>query len=286
MKRHAGTTFGFIALLGLSSLVTKAADVLTPCFLKLSLYTNITGSAVADLTSDPRYPGSPTEVRYVRSFNTRDALPTDALDNYGGRIEGFLPPQESGEYHFFLRSDAASELWLSTDESAGAAVLIAEEQDRGEPFLEPDAFDPATSPHVSLAAGKRYFIMVLYKGSGGGGNSTDVAQVAWRKVGDATPALSLKPIPAAFLSTLAPDSGGPSVAVTQHPQDTTAEENSKATFTIAVDGSRTNYVCIQWQKNGVSIPRATGTNFTTFIDKADNRAKYQAIHAGPCASTN
>ena len=56
---------------------SQAADVLTPGFLKLSLYTNIVGNTVADLTADPTCPNSPTEVRYLRSFNTREALPTD-----------------------------------------------------------------------------------------------------------------------------------------------------------------------------------------------------------------
>ena len=159
--------------------------------------------------------------------------------------------------------------------------------DSGDPFLEPDTADPATSRvPITLTAGTRYFIMVLYKGSSGGGNSTDVAQVAWRKVGDATPAVSLRPIPGAFLSTLASDAQGPRITVAQQPQNVTAEENSKVTFSMAADVSPTNYVCIQWQRNGVNIPGATGTNYTRFLDKADNLAKFRALVAVPGASTN
>jgi hypothetical protein len=286
MKRLAGATFVFVTLLCLSSASAIAADVLTPCLLKVSLFTNFTSLTVGELTADPRYPASPSEVRFLRSFNTRDALPTDALQDFGGRIEGFLTPQESGDYHFFLRSDHASQLWLSSDPSEAGAALIAEELDNGDPFLEPDTGDPATSAPVPLTIGQRYFIMVLYKGRSGGGNSTDVAQVAWRKVGDPTPALSLKPIPAAFLSTLASDAQGPSINVTQHPQPVTAEENSKAGFTVAAAVSPTNYVCIQWQRNGVNIPGATGTNYTRFLDKADDGAKFRAIVAVPGAFTN
>src|SRR5688572_20449829 len=149
------------AVISLTSVTIEAADVLTPGFLKVSLYTNLAGTAVSALTADPRYPASPSEVRYLRSFNTRDALPNDALDNFGGRIEGFITPLVSGDYHFFLRSDDASELWLSTDDTETAAVLIAQETGCCALFAEP-ATDPATTAvPISLIAGQRYFIMVL-----------------------------------------------------------------------------------------------------------------------------
>src|SRR5688572_11994150 len=106
---------------------SRAADVLTPGLLKMSIYTNLPGTAVTDLLADANYPAAPGEVRYLRSFNTRDAAPTDLLENFGGRIEGFLTPLESGDYTFFLRSDAGSQLWLSTDATEASAVMIAEE---------------------------------------------------------------------------------------------------------------------------------------------------------------
>jgi hypothetical protein len=286
MKRQMGAALAFATLLGLHAISANASDVLTPCFLKVSLYTNISGTTVAELIADPSYPSLPSEVRFLRSFNTRDALPTDVLDNFGGRIEGFVTPLESGDYHFFLRSDDASQLWLSTDQTEANATMIAEELDSGDPFLEPDVLDAATSVPVTLTAGQRYFIMALYKSSALAGNSTDVAQVAWRKVGDTTPALKLRPIPGAFLSTLASDAQGPAITLTQQPQDVTAEENSQAIFSIAATVSPTNYVCIQWQRNGINIPGATGTNYTRFIDKADQGAKFRAVVAVPGAFTN
>ena len=88
MKCHPGATLVFAMLLCLSSVSAIAADVLTPCFLKVSLYTNIIGTAVSDLTADATYPSTPSEVRFLRSFNTRDALPTDALENFGAESKG------------------------------------------------------------------------------------------------------------------------------------------------------------------------------------------------------
>ena len=154
----------------LASVTIHAADVLTPGFLKISLYTNITGTAVSALTAEPRYPASPDDVRFLRSFNTRDALPNDALENFGGRIEGYLTPLVSGDYHFFLRSDDASELWLSTDDTEASAVLIAQETGCCGLFAEPGTDPATTAVPISLIAGDRYFIMVLYKSPGGGNN--------------------------------------------------------------------------------------------------------------------
>lgn len=287
MRSKLSAVFTFLAAILLSMSAVKSADVLTPGVLKVSLYTGLTGGAVADFTGDAKYPNSPDEIRFLKSFNSRDALPNDALDNFGGRIEGFLTPLESGDYHFFLRSDAQSQLFLSSDETEANALLIAEETDRGDPFMEPESADPATTAApVSLTAGKRYFIMVLYKGNGGGGNSADFAQVAWRKMGDTTPAALLKPIPAAFLSALASDAKVAKVTVTQPPKDVTAEENSKVTFSVASDLPATNFVSIVWQRNSVNIPGATGTNYARFLDKADNGAKFRAVVAMPGAFVN
>lgn len=279
MRRIAVLCFTWL-LVTSCSFDLYAADILTPGLLKLSIYTGIPGATVAELTSNPNYPDSPGEIRYLRSFNTRDAAPNDALQDFGGRIEGFLTPLQSGDYHFFLRSDSASELWLSTDDSQVNAALVAQEADRGDTFLEPGG-DAATSAAVTLSAGQRYFIMVLYKGNSGGGNSTDFAQVAWRKTDDTTPAATLKPIDGAFLSALTTDGAGPAIDITQQPQNVTVAENSRATFSVAANVTPTNYVAIVWQRNGANIPGATETNYTRFMDKADDGAQFRAIISAP-----
>jgi hypothetical protein len=284
--RSAILLFTTISLLFVQPLSARAADVLTPGLLKMSIYTNIAGTAVTDLTADPNFPAAPGEVRYLRSFNTRDAAPNDVLENFGGRIEGFISPLETGDYTFFLRSDAGSQLWLSTDATEANATMIAEELDRGDAFREPDTGDLATSAAITLTAGQRHFIMVLYKSGALAGNSTDFAQVAWRKSDDTTPAASLQPIHGAFLSTLASDAGAPSVTITEQPQNITAAENSRATFTVAANFSPTNYTSILWQRNGVNIPNATGPTYTRFLDMADNGAKFRAVLSVPGATVN
>jgi len=157
---------------------------------------DIGGTAVAGLLDDPRYPNSPDLVGPVYSANSRDIFPADNNNNFGAVMEGWVTPAESGDYHFFLRSDDASELWISTDDSPGNLVFQAEETGCCNAFQEVDALQTTFAP-LALTAGEKYFIQIIYKEGGGG----DFAQVAWREKDDDTPAASLQPIPGQFLSS-------------------------------------------------------------------------------------
>jgi Concanavalin A-like lectin/glucanases superfamily/PA14 domain/Bacterial Ig-like domain len=165
--------------------------------LKISTWTGIPGDPVQNLYDDPRYPATPDSVGAVFSFNSRDYYPTDSLEAYGATIEGYLTPTETGDYHFFDRSDDSSELYISTDDKEANLAVQAFESDCCEPFMEPGSDDATTATPVSLVANKKYFIRLVYKEGGGG----DYGQVAWRKAGDTTPAGSLQPIPGQFLSS-------------------------------------------------------------------------------------
>ena len=166
--------------------------------LKFSYWGGITGTSVDGLTSDPRYPVSPDQVMGLLSFNSRDAFPNDSHENYGATIEGFLTPTESGDYDFFLRSDDASQLFISTDATEANLVMVAEETGCCDAYHETGNGDAETTQApIALVAGKAYFVRLIYKEGGGG----DYGQAAWRKTTDKTPAASLQPIPGKFLSS-------------------------------------------------------------------------------------
>lgn len=170
--------------------------------LKISSWYGITSPgtpAVQELYDDPRYQaGTPDDVGSVFSFNSRDYYPTDAIEQYGATVEGYLTPTEAGNYHFFIRSDDASELWISTDDTPANLVLQAQETGCCNSYQEPDlGAEETTAAPITLAANQRYFIRAVYKEGGGG----DYVEVAWRKEGDTTPAASLRPIPGQFLSS-------------------------------------------------------------------------------------
>ena len=96
----------------------------------------------------------------------------------------------------------------------------------------------------------------------------------------------LQPIPGSFLSTLALPLG--TVSITQQPvasPSSTVQANSKITFTIgvsAVTNTGSGPLVIQWQKNGINIPGATGASYTTpYLLTSDSGAKFGAVVSLP-----
>jgi len=177
--------------------------------LKFSFWGKINGTPVDNLYQDPRWPASPDYIKAVYAFNSRDALPNDANDNYGASIEGFLTPTESGSYRFFIYSDDASQFFISSDDKEANLAQVAEETGCCNFFTEPDS--ARTSEPVALTAGKKYFVRMVYKEGGGG----DYGQIAWRKEGDTTGAGKLTPIPGKFLSSAVDLPADPAGAYTQ-----------------------------------------------------------------------
>jgi hypothetical protein len=177
--------------------------------LKFSFWGNISGTPVDNLYQDPRWPASPDYTKAVYAFNSRDALPNDANDNYGASMEGYLTPTESGRYRFFIYSDDSSQFFISSDDKEANLAQVAEETGCCNFFTEPDS--ARTSEPVALAAGKKYFVRLVYKEGGG----LDYGQIAWRKEGDATPASAFKPIPGKFLSSAVDLPADPAGAYTQ-----------------------------------------------------------------------
>jgi len=226
--------------------------------LKFSFWGGIPGNPVSNLTDDPRYPASPDWTGAVFSFNSRDILPTDANEGYGATMEGYVTPTETGNYDFFLRSDDASEVYVSTDENPANLALQAYEEGCCGPFFEP-GLDPATTAApIALTAGKKYFVRLLYKEGGGG----DYGQLAWRKTTDTTPAGSLTPIPGKFLSSAVDLPAAPEGAFTTQVPATGAKGVSPATHIILShrDGKTV------WSADNVSL-KLNGASVTPVFTK-------------------
>jgi hypothetical protein len=188
-----------------NSKIQFTAWTFAPGFLTFEHYDNLTGAADADITAalqDPRViAGKPTTAGFITGrFDSRTIFPDDSHENFMSRITGWILPLETGDYDFFLRSDDASRLYLSSDETIpdpATATPIAIEEDCCDPFYEPGA-DPATTAiPVRLEAGRRYGVLVLHKEGGGG----DSVQVAWRKTTDSTEATALPYLPGQFFGT-------------------------------------------------------------------------------------
>jgi hypothetical protein len=165
-------------------------------FVKFEAYdtSSTAGNAVSLLTAHPSYPNSPRDVALIPTFDSRNTYPDDTHEQYGGRISGWYVPPATGNYIFYLRSDDASELWLSTDNNPANRVKIQEELGCC------NAFSVHPSAPKALVGGQAYYIDVLWKEGTGG----DFGQAAVKNVNDPTPPDSLLPISGAFLSAVDP----------------------------------------------------------------------------------
>ena len=142
-------------------------------------WTDVTGTTLDILRGDARFPDEPSGQELVALMEG----PVDWSDNYGSRIYGWLYPQASGDYTFWLASDDQGELWLSTDADPANAALIA-----GVEGWVPsrDFFGTAGIPGtrqqsapVALEAGQVYYIEALMNEGTGGDNLS----VAWQGPG-------------------------------------------------------------------------------------------------------
>ena len=251
-------------------------------------YTGIGGVALDAMTSDAKYPNSPNETRILTKYEG----PTGYGDNYGARITGFIIPNETANYIFFLSADDNAQLYLSTDENpANRKLIAAEPQWNGErdwvgldrrdadlPENRSDKFAPTEWPTgnaIKLTAGKRYFTECLYKEGGGGDNGA----VAMIKEGDALPANSSPALAGDRIGANIKIRGA-TANITMHPASVSAEEGR--TITLSVDGSVIPEgfglgLLVQWKKNGADIPGANGKTLTLKDVKIADSGKYLAV---------
>ncbi len=233
--------------------------------------------------------GPPTVSSFIGSINIPDA----GIDNFGGRVSGWLRPDVTGSYDFFIRSDDSSAMYINPVAAASGANALPDISDPGAAiinetsccvaFLEPDDatsrgqttgyYSPSSTYAIPLTAGKYYGFVAIYKEGTGG----DFLQLAWRLATDTTPAATLSPIAGGNLFTMASPSGQ-RATVTKQPASITTYEAKKAKFSLAVTTTPVAGVYgIQWLKNGQPIAGAVGVDYTTpTLTLADNNTKYKA----------
>jgi hypothetical protein len=135
-------------------------------------WSNIAGTNVSDLTSNPAYPSNPTGADFLTSFDG----PHGFGSNYGSRIRGTVTAPQTGAYTFWIASDDSSQLFLSNDSTPANEQLIAW-VDGYTGYHEWTKFPTQTSFPLSLVAGQSYSIEALHKQGGG----DDHVSVAWTR---------------------------------------------------------------------------------------------------------
>ena len=126
------------------------------------------------LTSFPDYPYRPAGREICATFETPE--------NWGEynltRMRGYLHPQVTGEYRFWIASDDSSELWLSTDSSPANIRKIAWVPHYG--WTDPhqwSKFPSQRSEAIQLKAGEIYYLEALQEQAIAGDNLS----VAWQE---------------------------------------------------------------------------------------------------------
>ncbi|UCG47431.1 MAG: hypothetical protein JSU94_18320, partial [Phycisphaerales bacterium] len=148
-----------------------------------------TGDGINLLKNWWKYPDQPDDVNSLTSFVSPQTSPD--LEQYGGRIHGWLHVPSAGEYTFWVTSDNESELWLSTDDDPVNAQLIANVYGTWTGLQAWDTLASQKSQFMTLTPGK-YYIMAIWKEGVGG----DHCAVAWQGPPGPTRAV----IPGAYLS--------------------------------------------------------------------------------------
>jgi hypothetical protein len=243
---------------------TVRSFVISRGFVRMDTYLGIGTTAVSALESDPRYPNSPSERYLITHIDSRDAYPDNSHENYGGRIYGYFIPNETRTYTFYLRSDDASSLRISTD---------ANPANKTELTSEPACCNPYAlhQGNVEMVAGNRYYFEALWKEGGGG----DFVQVSI----DGT-----NVVPGTFLAmALDPAIGDTNnVGIAQQPADLTILENQQATFTVVLTNAGPFGAGYQWQVDTGSgfsdIPGANAATYVTPYTVADDEGKIYRVN--------
>jgi hypothetical protein len=145
---------------------------------------NIGGTSVdTDLRTNANFPDNPTSSVWLDNFQS----PSGRADNYGVRGRAFVTPPETGDYTFWVAGDDNCQLWLSTDDTAANATMIAQVASWSGVAEWTKEAGQKSAP-VALVGGQTYYIEALMK-EGGGGDSLDVGW-AGPGIGDAATVLA------------------------------------------------------------------------------------------------
>jgi uncharacterized repeat protein (TIGR03806 family) len=218
------------------------------------LWTNLdsaSGNTLAVLTNtvlNPNWPTNPAAA-YTQVVTNFETATNTGLNNYGQRLRAYIVPPASGGYSFWIASDDASELLLSSDENSSHATRIAWVSvwtDPREWTKEPNQ----KSALIPLEAGRRYYAEARMRQGGGG----DCFGVRWQ-LPDSTFEEPIGALSAAGTRLIpCPDIAAPPGIYLQ-PTNIAVAEHFNARFALlATNQAALSY---QWQLNSTNLPGVT-----------------------------
>jgi regulation of enolase protein 1 (concanavalin A-like superfamily) len=255
MVHWLGAVDVFDALTGTNAVapsqITFRNVAFTTGYSMTDIYRGITGTSISDLTNNANFPAHPTQTYYSPYSYWSDSA---VGANYGGRMSGILVPPVSGDYQFefysFQGYNASCLLSLSANEDPALRTPVADRLNASGP--------------VTLVAGQHYYYEALFKE---GASASDFVYFEWKLPGSDSWSVLWGD---ALGNYLAP--AGASITITQQPVDVSIYDGRQATFNAAATHNSKivtdpNY---QWQIDGVDIPGATQSSYTTPILSVTN----------------
>jgi hypothetical protein len=123
----------------------------------LDTWTGIGGTTIANLMSGTNNLAN-TPNKSERLMGSLEA-PRNVGDNYGSRMRGWLVPQVTGSYEFFIASDEQGEFWLSSTDNPANKIRRCYQPTAVSPLFF-TAFPEQKSSPISLIAGQAYYYEV------------------------------------------------------------------------------------------------------------------------------
>ncbi len=196
-----------------------------------SLYfSDIAGTAVSSLTDATKYPDDYNQLKQVSSLEV-----TYTGDNYGTLTRGYIIPQVTGQYEFYVTSDDSSEFHFGPDENTLSKICENASVTGSENWTQ---LASQKSAPQSLTAGVAYYFEYLQKEAGG----ADYGKVAWTGPGFSTPTV----IPGDYLALRTDDTA----QIVSQPTAVEVAAGGNASFNVRVSGS--GPFLFKWFLDGIS----------------------------------
>ncbi|MEI7730395.1 MAG: lamin tail domain-containing protein [Verrucomicrobiota bacterium] len=241
-------------------------------FLLSEIYTNITGSTVANLTNNTRYPNLPDRVYYT---NWAESV-SNYADYYGVRLSGYFVPTNSGTFVFYLANDDEAAFNFATNSYPSNAVR------RFTSLGTSTVFRDAYCWTNDLVASNRYYFEALLKENTG----NDYLRVGVRLPGVTTNTTVLPSITNLLYGTYAM----PYSFVIASPYSLSGNELGSVTFSVSattMPSAGQPFLRYQWQKNGTNIANATNLTFTvTNLTVFDTNNAWRCVVSSMFSSSN
>ena len=173
-----------------SCIVTVIQGCTATGYVTYEIWNGIAGNTVSSLTSNSKYPNSPSSSTNLTSFE----IPSNTVTNFGCRVSGYICAPLTGAYTFWVAGDDAAELWLSTDSNAANKVRIAYNSTYTS-SRQWTKYSTQKSVVKNLVQGATYYVEALMKQGTGSNNLA----VGWLKPGQ-TGTVPSEVIPGSILS--------------------------------------------------------------------------------------